>query len=501
MKLLRSSFNSRILVLLMALVISLLFTTTLVKAEDSTTGETVTENESVNGGLLSESVEVYITVSDITDYTNPMNVLVPRRKLTVTEFDMTPYGATLENINTIDGVTYMHALVQLHLELYGEDISEKLLLSDDGVTRYFMGRQTANVMYKNGNDIFELPQNVSIEDGDEIQVCLYNSSYSQGIATFSNACYSGLMGQAVNISLFEHFDSPRNRQALSGAEIVNQNGLYYTDSGGNIITTEADGSFDITFDEPGTYVISAMPQINYYMEPGDGTYKTVYDKVTTITPIQEEERWLVGKQPTTFTSEACKAFSTIHEDMVSGDVDFCILFWWEDNVAEGVDEDFCTSWYWDETTQDYVISGYEPLYETRYSVTYKEETTLVERKELATDEMLPAVGYTLPFCVVNVEGIFSADAPSVWFSSGSDTHDTFTTKLHYSTLLSENAVVWAASYDSDGRMLECQKQSIYGLDEATFTFEKGAAVYKLFFWDGETQMVPVIEALSSEITQ
>ena len=252
MKLFRLKFTSKILVLLLALVISLLFTTSFVNAEDNTTGEVVTETESESGGLLSESVEVYITVSDITDYTNPMNVLVPRRKLTVTEFDMTPYGATLEDINTINGVTYMHAIVQLHLDLYGEEIGEKLLLSDDGVTRYFMGRQTANVMYKNGNDIFELPQNVPIEDGDEIQVCLYNSSYSQGIATFSDATYSGYAGKAVDISLFEHFDSPRNRQAMSGAEIVNQNGLYYTDSDGNIITTSADGSFDITFDKVAT---------------------------------------------------------------------------------------------------------------------------------------------------------------------------------------------------------------------------------------------------------
>lgn len=490
MKSFKLKFNPKLLVLLLALVVSLLFTTSYVRAEEG------------SGGLLSESVEVYITVSDITDYTNPMNVLVPRQKLTVTEFDMTPYGATLEDINTIEGVTYMHAIVQLHLDLYGEDIGEKLLLSDDGVTRYFMGRQTANVMYKNGNDIFELPQNVSIEDGDEIQVCLYNSNYSQGIATFSDAIYTGYAGKSVDISLFEHFDSPRNRQAMSGAEIVNQNGLYYTDSEGNIITTDKDGSFDITFDKPGTYVISAMPQINYYMEPGDGTYKTVYDKVTTITPIQEEEQWVVGKQPTTVTAEEAEAFDKAMDyGMRDGDTAFTVLFWWEDNIAEGVDTDYATYWHYDKDTQSYVVSGYEPLYETRYSVTYKEETTLVERKELATDEMLPAVGYTLPFCVVNVTGDFLAEAPEVWFSSSDASQDTFTATLYNSNMLTENAVCWAAAYNAEGRMLQCKSQKIQGLDEVTFTFEKGADVYKLFFWDGENQMIPVVEALSSEVSQ
>ena len=117
-----------------------------------------------------DEIEVYITVSDITDYTQPFNILVERHKMKVSYFNLADFGDTMNGIQCIEGITYLHALTQLHRNLYGEEgVKDNLLLTTDGVTKIFMGRSVANVMYKNGKDIFSLPQLVNISDGDEIQ--------------------------------------------------------------------------------------------------------------------------------------------------------------------------------------------------------------------------------------------------------------------------------------------------------------------------------------------
>lgn len=443
---------------------------------------------------VTQSIKVNITVSDITDYTNPLNVLVPRTELEVSEFDISKYGDTLKNVKVTEGITYMHALVQLHRNLYGEDLSDKLLLDENGVTRYIMGRQAANVMYRNGDDIFALPQDVPIQDGDEIQICLYNESYSQGIATFSSANIDAAVGEATNISLYEHFDSPRSRQPLQDCQIVNQNGLYYTDADGNVITSNADGSFDMTFSEPGTYIISAMPEVNYYMEPSKGETKTIYEKKTTVTPVQKEIKTVVGKKPTEMTVEEAKKWMSLFGDNppdFMAKVDFMCLFQWDDHVQEGVDTSgISVTWAVNkETKEPYNITGYDAIYETTYEIEYKTETSIVEKEVPASDELLPAISYTLPFAIVNVTTDFKADEPSVWFSTGSV--DTITSNLHNSAYLHDDAVAILAAFNDSGTLLGLESKKIKGLDKVTFTRGSGAASYKLMYWDSLGSMLPI----------
>lgn len=452
---------------------------------------------------LSDSITVNITVSDVTDYTNPMNILVSRKSITVTDFDLTPYGTTLEDINTIDGITYMHALVQLHIELYGEDgVADKLLLSDDGVTRYFMGRQTANVMYKNGDDIFDLPQNVSIQDGDEIQVCLYNSSYSQGIATFEQAYYETFVGNSTRMELHEHFDSPVNKKPMQDAEIVDEDGLYYTDMYGNIITTDKNGEFEITFDQSGTYIVSAAPVINYYMEPGDGTYKTEYKKVTEIITSQETQSWIIATKPNDWTQDDgiemdswLDGSESGSEDwsLKSGNAQFAVWFWWADGIDDTVEDPVSYVTY-NSNTGLYEYSGTVPVFEDRVMTTYKEETRLEEVKVLASDEMLPAVSYTLPFAVVSVDSQLIAHVPTTVFGTEKDE---FTVTFEHTSALTDNYVAYAASYvhEEDGtvRMLDCQSTKIKGITSWTPSFESGGDTIKVMFWGGDTGLMPVLD--------
>ncbi len=105
-----------------------------------------------------EKINVNITVTDITDVDNPFNVLVPRRSLTVEYKDLASYGSTFTGIEAVGGITYLHALASLHEELYGENnVSEYLMLDNEGETHIFMGKSIDSIMYKNGDDIFTLP--------------------------------------------------------------------------------------------------------------------------------------------------------------------------------------------------------------------------------------------------------------------------------------------------------------------------------------------------------
>ncbi len=446
-----------------------------------------------------EYVNVHITVSDITDYTNPLDVVVPRTQLRVSAFDLSKYGTTLENLNTVSGITYLHALVQLHINLYGEDkVGDNLLLDDTGVTRYFMGRSVANVMYKNGNEIYDLPQDINIEEGDEIQVCLYNRSYSQGIATFSTATVDADVDMPVNLKLYEHFESPRDRQPLDGAEIIDSSGLYILDDSGNIVETSKDGSFTVKFSDPGTYYIAAMPEINYYMEPSDGGTTTVWETVTSVITEQVTKYKLTGKKAVTSNKE-------IQDSIYNGTIspNFAIVYTWEDYDENLIPDDKDVGTYYLTKNSDGTVSleGYDPVVQESYETQYITKTELVEKEVPSEDKLLPAVTYTIPFCVVNVTADFSADEPSSFFLQDSD-YDAFDIVLHNSQKLDPNSCVAVAAY-TNNKLINIdvrEKEEVIGKTALHFSFGKGADTYKVFFWDGIDSMKPIYRSFKGVST-
>ena len=243
-----------------------------------------------------DEVTVYITVSDISDYTRPVHIVVPRRELTVKNFNMADYGDTLTGLTAVEGVTYLHALIQLHRELYGdENVKDKLMLTEYGYTKFFMGQSTANVMYKNGKDIFAYPNMINIKNGDEIQVCLYDEGHSQAIATFLESRIDDVaVGEELDLTLYQHYSFPRNRNPIQGAEICDENGIYVTDANGDIIKTDKDGNFNVSFANPGTYTISAMPQVDYYMSELGGQIITEWVPKEITTTVSKEVTAKIG---------------------------------------------------------------------------------------------------------------------------------------------------------------------------------------------------------------
>lgn len=399
-----------------------------------------------------ESATIHITVTDITDYTNPINILVERREMTVTDFNLADYGDTMTGILAIEGVTYLHALVQLHRELYGDEaVEDNLLLTSDGVTKIFMGRSVANVMYKNGKDIFALPQLVNIKDGDEIQICLYDEGHSQSIATFSESLIDKIaVGESVSLKLEQHYGFPRDRDPICGAEITDEKGIYITDANGDIITSDEDGEFDVSFDEAGTYTISAMPQINYYITDTGGGSKIEWVPVTKIEYVEEE-----------------------------------IYFEWTDAVEDFKAHTGCENvliFDWDNLEN---ING---SYET---VIFEKEVTTLEPVEVFTaDELTPMITYTTPLITINVtsdlmiyEAVLSGTSLNIRFKNSA---------------YNSGQDLWVAGYDGD-RMSEVKQLSLTN-DFVSVPFDSLHESYKVMVW-GKNSMEPVCDAYTYTIQQ
>ena len=399
----------------------------------------------------SETVTVNITVTDITDYTNPINILVPRQQLTVSNFNLAEYGDTMNGIVAIEGITYLHALVQLHKVLYGnEAVKDNILLTSDGVTKIFMGRSVANVMYKNGKDIFALPQLVNIKDGDEIQVCLYDEGHSQAIATFNESLIDNIaVGETVRLQLQQHYEFPRDRDAITGAEITDANGIYITDSNGDIITTDENGKFNISFDDAGTYTISAMPQINYYITDTGGGTKIEWIPVTKIETIEEQ-----------IFVEWTDAINDLKEYTQCENV---LIFDW-DNIEN--------------------INGH---YET--IITEKEVTTLEPVEVTIADILTPMITYTTPLVTVNV-----TDELLIYNAKLSGT----SLNINMKNTAHNGGELWAAGYDGD-RMAECKNVSITK-DFVSIPFDALHEEYKIMAWQKNT-MRSICEAYTYNATK
>ena len=244
------------------------------------------------------SVTVNITVTDVTDYTKPINILIPRQKLTVSNFNLADYGYTLVGLEAVEGVTYLHALVQLHRNLYGDaEVINNFMLNDKGDVKYFMGRSVSNAMYKNGKDIYNRPATTPLNEGDEIQICIYNERNSQAISSFSEALIENVkVGEVIDLQLYQHWGSPMSASPIVGAEICDENGVYITDDAGNIVKTDKTGNFNLSFSEPGTYTISAMPQVDYYMSDLGGQILVEWVPKTEIITTEIKTTTLKGRE-------------------------------------------------------------------------------------------------------------------------------------------------------------------------------------------------------------
>ncbi len=436
--------------------------------------------------LASDEATVYVTVTDIRDVENPFNVLVPRRELLVSEFDIEEKygesGITFTGIKCIDGITYMHAIVKLHEELYGEGlVTQNLALNEDGETSWFMGTSVDSIMYQNGEDIFTLPQNVIIEDGDEINICLYNIGDEQRVATFDvSKIAAAAVGEEITLNLYEHLENPQKKTPIGGQIITDSDGVYITDGKGNLIKTKPNGEFTVSFNEPGVYQISILPEINYFFRDIDAGAQmlTGYSleegtKTKEVTVTEEGMVYNISElrelQNQGVTIEALDIYDAYIAETGDASGENFVYFTWEDGEAETGDTT---------TTVSYSTWSLRRLYGSGEQ-----------------GEAYPQITYTVPFCTIVVTDELTIK--SIDFAHGGEgLYDNIWIKFANADNYEPGAEVIVAAYDENNTFLNVYRQSIQ--DDMQFSIATGAAYYKVMVWDSINSMKPLFSVSKSK---
>lgn len=475
--------------------------------------EVSTESSESNDTATVQSVSVRITVSDITNSDDPFDVPIFRKELMVTNFDVTQFGDTLQNVQTTEGITYLHALLQLHRELYGDDaVSNMFMLDNTGKNRIFMGRSVSSVLYKNNNYLYTTPQNIPLNDGDELYICLYNSNAQQSIAAFDKTKIVASTGEKVSVTLTSRSEGEGFTEPLANSEITNETGEYILDEDDNIIMTDSNGVATMSFDTEGTKVISMMPQLNYYMSTS-GTTTTVQWVPQATTEVvktgsqaklvneSKESPAELNNQGWFYSGYGCtKGIQEIVEYFASQPnsvdekgneiMETGVVACWEcDNSASYVNPPG------DGETTIETHFGFEcPLKEYVKDI-YEEAvtTTLVPVYTVVQGSAHPSVTYTTPWCIIEVTDSLLIQG----VSAGDDNQITIKLK----NMDKVTGVLIVAAYDEikdadgvgTGNYAYSTARFNYKLLESqTVGFEEAHDKYKVFIWNDLNSCTPLV---------
>lgn len=435
----------------------------------------------------SDTVTVYVTVNDITDIDEPLNTIVQRKPLTVTNFDISQYGVEFTGIPILDsGVTYLHVLIALHEQLFGKDmVAENLKIDSSGVTRIFMGRSVGSIMYKNGNYIFAVPQYVAVKDGDEVNICLYDEGYNQAIASFDESYISVEAGDTVDLNLFMHHWYPELSEPIEGAQIVNENGVFVTDTDGNIIATDENGDFSITFPKTGVYKLTILPTVGYYMSQNGGTWVIWWEEVQ-VTEEVEKQRF-TGRTTTyhdiSDISTETALGKAAHALADTGGISHIDMITWDNlPTLEELSSEYSQSII-NTPSGSPVITESTYNYET-YTV-QETHTELVKHEEFVSGEASQKVDYTTPWTIINVTDDFTITGVR-----------NLSNTLYVSALNTDkytgNVICAAYDYDTDGRELYSDMVITEFAPQMTFRFNSAHDIYKIYAWGNS--MKPLAKA-------
>lgn len=430
-----------------------------------------------------QSATVYITVTDITDVDNPLNILVEREELTVTNFDIAQFGEQYEGIEILDsGVTYLHALMALHEQHFGAGgVADNFKMDEDNITRIFWGKSVASIMYKNGNYIFAYPNYVTLKDGDEINICLYNEGYSQAVASFDKAYVYASPGEEINLSLFEHYEYPRQRNPIESAEIIDESLLYILDENHNIIKADENGNFNLKFDELGEHKVTIMPTYGYYLSNSGGTTIVWWESELVE---KEVEHLITVENVTENLYPGDEKFTEIVSKFGNGIYAPAVVFEWGDSENPTPT-----------ATVDLTPGGMTYNYDrTEITVTTEWVEELVRKEQWISGEPTLMVNHTTPWVIINV-------SDELLFTSTKVENNKVSTRLKNSENYSGEIMCAAYTYEGDVlRLKHMQKQPIK--DYVSFSFDKNQNydVFKLFAWDSLGNMTPLVEAHTIDTT-
>lgn len=233
-----------------------------------------------------ETIKVYMTVTDITDVDDPYHIVADRLEVEVPYFELSEQSEYLFNPDGLlvpDSLagehkfTALHALVALHKMVYGQedDLISKLYLDSNGDITLFFGKIAGTLLYQNNYGVFQKPQCAEIGYLDELNICLYNYGHNQQVAIFKELYTVVQRNENVTIHLEEYKEDPEDPVPLGNVNLTDAEGVYLTDTLGRIATTDDEGAATFSFSTGGVKRISIEPEIGYYLDTGTDEEKEI----------------------------------------------------------------------------------------------------------------------------------------------------------------------------------------------------------------------------------
>lgn len=234
------------------------------------------------GGGSSSNNAVTVTV----DAQKDGAFLINPQEITVVSNTAEEYGFT----DSSEGVTFLDALVTMHKLKYGEAFTRETVgdyltagVNPDYGTYYiytaFGEPASATAFYINSAMGFDTAEAAILKDGDTAEYCFYQdtTAWSDCYTAFAEKAVTGLAGSDIELTLLKNsyddnwvasllpIDGTDENNTVT-INTVNEDGsiseaLSYN---GEEIAPDASGKVTLSFDKPGTYIVTAQGIVDGY---------------------------------------------------------------------------------------------------------------------------------------------------------------------------------------------------------------------------------------------
>lgn len=410
-----------------------------------------------------QSVSVYITVTDITDADNPFNVLADRIHLAVPYIDLSQESSYVFNPDGLlikgslaeeEKITYLHAIYALHKLVYGNDLVSHLYMDGDGDITLFFDKIVGTILYQNNDGIFDKPQCIELADGDEINICLYNYGHSQQVAIFDELSVTAQRNEDVTLHLKQYFEAPEEPMPIAGAQLTDGDGIYLTDSQGNIAMTNSNGAVTFRFSEGGLHRVSTLPEIGYYLDTGEEEEKETSKPEEPTRSRFVEAATKYETRTVTYDNSINGWYNLLDETAENylDDAEFqAVLLDYYEGLGETPDPTksvYLCTWDDEEETEEPLTRNAKMIVRSSY------EDRIVRFPVITYDEPQPMVTYTIPFANINIDTTFNLNASLA--INKQDGYSTIYIDYRNSDLQFVNGVAPAIKvgrFDKQGRMI------------------------------------------------
>ena len=288
------------------------------------------------------------------------------------------YGFTDSN----DGATILDALITMHEMKYGEaftadTVSDYLAISDQGwITKIFGESGGSASFFINSEMGMDTVDKAVISSGDALEVAFFMDTelYSDCYTSFAPNSVTGIVGEPIKLNMFKHewpmypnyelvpISDEYEFEAMTINTVKEDGSLSeaLTDKESAPVVPDDKGIVTLTFDEPGTYIVTASGFIGEdYPVIAPYCFVTVKPEPTSVKVtmgVQKDSAFLFAPQEIEVSSFTAEKYG--FSDSFTG-VTFL-------DALVAVHEMKYGEAFTAETVGDYLASGVNPAYGTYY---------------------------------------------------------------------------------------------------------------------------------------